>query len=325
MIQLIIRSSLIAITLTLFSASCTNRPKDSFEDNVITVNDANLSGFEFSKRLVRKFIEQDIKYPKQEIMTVLKKQIIEDFILQAIFEDFARSENILVKKDLLDEEFNKFKAGYPDTDSFEIFLNESGQTKNTFRDSLKEKILRDLVKTKLFEKQKFEVVTKEIQDYYNTNKSSFQREEQIELKQILFEAEEDGVRIKELLKKTNNKNFETLATKYSLGPEKAVGGDIGWVNVNSYSAFTEAAQTGKGNVTDIIRSENGFHIFKVVDKRKATLLTLKEVEAQISKQLLNQKQADFLNSWIKEKVKTSKVKLNEKLISNISVNRPINL
>lgn len=325
MIRLIKSSSQFVLILVLFLASCTNRPKDSFEDNVITVNEANLSGFEFSKRLVRKFIEQDIKYPKQEIMTVLKKQIIEDFILQAVFEEYASNENILVKKDQLDEEFNKFKAGYPDTDSFEIFLNESGQTKNTFRDGLKEKILRDLVKAKLFDEQKFKVETKEIQDYYNANKSTFQREEQIKLKQILFEAEEDGVRIKELLKKTNNKNFETLATKYSLGPEKAVGGDIGWVNVNSYSAFTEADKTSTGNVTDIIRSENGFHIFKVVDKRKATLLPLKEVEDQISKQLLNQKQTDFLNSWIKEKVNASKVNLNEKLINNISVNRPINL
>ncbi len=313
------------IVLCLILVSCSRTPKDSFEDSVIRVNEANLSGFEFSKKLVRKFIEQDIKYPKQEIMTVLKKQIVDDFIIQALFEDFASANNILVKKDLLDEEYNKFKSGYPDTDSFDIFINESGQTKATFRDGLKEKILRDLVKSKLFEGQQFNVESKEIQEYYNSNIDEFKREEQVHLKQILFEAEEDGVRIQDLLKNSSNKNFETLASKYSLGPEKAVGGDIGWVNVNSYSAFKEAAESSVGQVTGIIKSENGFHIFKVVDKRKATLIPLKEVETRISAQILQQKQAKFLNLWIKEKVSASKIKINEDLINKISVNKPINL
>lgn len=316
------------LRIFLFAAlatSCSNRPNDSFENSVIRVNKANLTGFEFSQRLVKKFLEQEIKYPKQEIMTVLKKQIVEDFIIQSIFEDYAREKNLLVKKEQLDEEYNEFKSGYPDADSFDIFINESGQTKATFRDSLKDKILRDLVKAKLFEEQNFSVDAKEITDHYNANKEQYKQEDQVHLKQIIFESEEDGVRIQELLKKANNKNFETLATKYSLGPEKQDGGDLGWVNTNSYSAFEEAAKSNVGQITDIIKSENGYHIFKIVNKRKSKQLTSKEVEPQISKTILQNKQSAFLNSWIKDRVETSKIKINEDLIGKISVNRPTHL
>jgi parvulin-like peptidyl-prolyl isomerase len=314
-----------ALLLLSLITACNSKPQDKFEDSVITLNDNNLTGYEFSKRLVRKFIEQDIKYPKQEIMSVLKKQIIEDFILQSVFNDYAHDENILVKKEVLDEEFKKFKDGYPDSDSFEIFLNESGQSKQAFRDSLKDTIIRDLVKDKLFKEQNFEVDSKAVNEFYNQNKDKFKREEQIRLKQIVFEEEEDGIKIQELLKNDNNKNFETLAAKYSLGPEKKDGGDLGWLNTNSYAPFEEASKYNVGQITPIIKSESGFHIFKVVDKRKATTLTLAESQKSILKQLLDKKKSDYLNEWIKEQVSSSKFKINKELIDNITVNRPTNL
>lgn len=312
------------IFLSLLTA-CYSNPRDKFEDAVITLNGNVLTGFEFSKRLVKKFIEQDVKYPKHEIIAVFKKQVVEDFIIQSLFNDYAREKNILVKKEILDEEFKKFRQAYPDQDSFEIFLNESGQNKSTFRESLKDRITRDLVKTDLFSTKDFSVDAATISEYYNNNKDQFKREDQIQLKQILFESEEDGIKIQELIKKDKKISFETLASKYSLGIEKANGGDMGWVNTNSFSAFEEANKSSIGEITPIIKSENGFHIFKVVNKRKATTLPLKEVEGSINKQLTEAKQSEFLNEWIKNRVANSKLKVNEKLISKITVNRPTSL
>lgn len=311
--------------LLVLSVSCTNKSTDSFEDNVVVVNEHQLSGIEFSKKLVRRFIEQEIKYPKPEIINVLKKQIVEDFIIQSVFDDYAKKENILVKKEIMDEAFNKFKDGYPDQDSFDIFLNESGLNRATFRESLKAQLIRDLVSQKLLATQNFEITPQLINEYYNNNKDEFKQEDQIRLKQIIFETEEEGTRIEELLKKTGSKNFENLAMKYSLGPEKKDGGDLGWVNVNSYSAFEEAAKSSIGQITSVIKSENGLHIFKVVDKRKSKMPSIKEVEPEIKKILLKSKQTEFMNDWIKTQVAASNVKINEELLSRISVNRPTSL
>ncbi len=305
--------------------ACSKQTKDSFEDPIITVNQSQLSGSDFSKRLVRKFVEQEVKYPKPEIINVLKKQIVEDFILQTIFENYAQEKNILVKKEDLDFDFKKFKKGFPDSDSFGIFLNESGQSIKTFKKSLKEETLRNLVKKDLFETQDLKLEKKELLDFYNKNIDQFQREDQIHLKQIVFESDEDGNKIKALLKKTGTKNFENLARKYSLGPEKKDGGDLGWVNTSSYSAFAEAAKTSNGGITDIIKSENGSHIFKVVDKRKKTTLSFGAVEKQIAETILKDKKNVYINSWVRKRIGSSKIKVNEDLLNKISVNRPTNL
>ncbi len=313
---------LLIFTSILFLVSCFSKQQDKFEDPVVKLNENILTGSDFAKILVRKFIEQDIKYPKQEIISVLKKQIVEDFIIQSVFNDFAEENNVLVKKEMLDQELNEFVKNYPDNDSFEIFLNESGQNKLAFKSSLKDKIVRDLVKDLLFEKQEFSIETGAVTEYYNKNKDIFKTENQIKLKQIVFESEEDGIKILELLKKDNNKNFETFAEKYSLGPEKVNGGDLGWVNISSFPAFEEASKSGVGQVTDIIKSENGFHIFKIVDKKKEAIISLSEADKKIRGQLLADKKNIFLNDWIKERVKNSKVKVNQDLLSNIVVTRP---
>lgn len=313
------------LLILLLTVSCTNRSKDNFEDKVIEINSSYLTGIDFSKRLVRKFIEQEIKYPKPEIVNVLKKQIIEDYIIQTVYDDYAKKESILIKKEAMDQAFDKFKDGYPDQDSFDIFLNESGLTRATFRESLKEDLIREVVSEKILNEQKFEVTPAMVTEYYTKNKDSFKREDQIRLKQIIFDTEEEGTRIQEILKKTGSKNFESLALKYSLGPEKKDGGDLGWLNVKSYSAFEEANNSSIGQITDVIKSENGLHIFKIVDKRKAVQLSQSDVEPQIRKILLKQLQTEYLNSWIKKQVTESKVTINEDLISRISVNRPTSL
>lgn len=313
---------LLILNFIILLSACYNKPKDKFEDAIVKVNDSVLTGSEFSKILVRKFTEQDIKYPKEEIISVLKKQIVEDFIIQSIFNNYAEENNLLVKKEFLDEEFNSFVSKYPDKDSFEIFLNESGQNKAAFRLLLKDQILRDLVKTDLFKKNEFTVDQASIATYYNQNKDQFKSEDQIKIKQIVFESEEDGVKVLELLKKDKNKNFESFAEKYSLGPEKVNGGDLGWINISSFPAFEEASKSSIGEVTDIIKSENGYHIFKIVDKRKASIKTLAEAEDIIKTQLLNNKKTEFLNTWIKEQVQDSKININNDLLSKIVVTRP---
>lgn len=313
---------LISITHLL---SCTSKPQDKFDDPIVIVNNYKLNGFEFSKRLVRKFVEQDIKYPKDEIINILKEQIVDDFVIQSLYDNYAHNNNILVKKELLDESFNKFKDGYPDSDSFEVFLSESGQNKSTLKDSLKDDLTRNLVNEALFNEENFDVDTKAVTEYYNNHKNNFKQEDQIKLKQIVFESEEDGIKILELLSKSRGKDFEILASKYSLGPEKVSGGDLGWVNVDSFPAFQEAAKTSSGQTTKIIKSENGFHIFKVVDKRKAKQLRLNDVKDDIKKRLIAEKKAEFIKNWIKNQMETAKIKINNDLLNKIVVNRPAHI
>lgn len=307
--------------LISFSFGC-KKQKDHFEDVLIEVGSAKLDGFEFSKLLVRKFTEQGIRYPKPEIITVLKRQILEDFIIQSLYESYARKKNLLVKKELLDKDFQKLIDSYPDNEGFEVFISESGLNKSDVKESLREKILRRLVREDLFSSQTFEVTDKEINTYYEKNKSDFSLAKRFRAKHIMVENEEDGIKIKDLLKQAREKNFESLAQKYSLSPEKENGGDLGWLNVDDYPAFETAVKTSKGQITPIIKSENGYHIFKIIDIKAPETTKLASVKSDIKNILIKEKQEVFISEWIKESTKKVKIKINDDLLGKIVVNRP---
>src|SRR6185503_11977796 len=64
-------------------------------------------------------------------------------------------------------------------------------------------------------------------------------------------------------------NFAQIAATYSDAPDALQGGSLGWRPVARLpSLFTEALEKlAPGEVSDIIRSPNGFHIVKLMEKR----------------------------------------------------------
>src|SRR5208282_3221097 len=87
-------------------------------------------------------------------------------------------------------------------------------------------------------------------------------------------------------------NFEELAKKYSEDPgSKPKGGDLGWlVRGQTVPEFEKAAfSLPKGEMSDLIRTQYGFHIIKVLDKETAHTKPFDEVKDSIRTPLLLQK------------------------------------
>jgi peptidyl-prolyl cis-trans isomerase D len=98
--------------------------------------------------------------------------------------------------------------------------------------------------------------------------------------------------------------FDDLAKKYSEDPGSAnVGGSLGWLGRGQTSAEFEkvAFSLPKGQISDVVKSTDGFHIIRVDDKQDAHVKSLEEVKDQIEPilkkekaQQAAQKQADAL-------------------------------
>ena len=143
------------------------------------------------------------------------------------------------------------------------------------------------------------VTPQDIDSYYNSNVQQFQTPEQVRASHILLKTEgkdEAAVRkqAEDILKqaKAPGADFAALAKKYSEDDgSKVNGGDLDYfAKGRMVPEFEQAAFSMQpGQVSDLVKSQFGFHIIKVVDKKAATTRTLEEVRPQIQQTLAAQR------------------------------------
>jgi peptidyl-prolyl cis-trans isomerase D len=138
----------------------------------------------------------------------------------------------------------------------------------------------------------------DVQKFYNDNIAQFQTPEQIRASHILLNTagkDEAAVRkqAEELLQKIKaGADFAALAKQYSDDTgSKANGGDLDYFGRGRMVPEFETAAFAlmPGQVSDVVKSQFGFHIIKVTDKKAAVTRPLEEVRAQIEDQLKAQR------------------------------------
>ena len=137
--------------------------------------------------------------------------------------------------------------------------------------------------------------------YYNAHLDQYKVENRAHVEHILFktigktDAEIAEIRQKaeDVLKKAKSgANFEDLAKKYSEDDAtKPKGGDLGWiVEKQTVPEFEQAAfSVPKGSVSDLVKTQYGFHIIKVLDRETAHTKPFEEVRGTIVPLLTDQK------------------------------------
>jgi peptidyl-prolyl cis-trans isomerase D len=143
------------------------------------------------------------------------------------------------------------------------------------------------------------VTPQDVESYYNSNIQQFQMPEQVRASHILLKTEgkdEAAVRkqAEEVLKeaKAPAADFAALAKKYSEDEgSKANGGDLDYFTKGRMvPEFEQAAFSMQpGQISDLVKSQFGFHIIKVVDKKAAATRPLDEVRTQIQEMLASQR------------------------------------
>jgi peptidyl-prolyl cis-trans isomerase D len=144
------------------------------------------------------------------------------------------------------------------------------------------------------------VTDREIKEYYEDHLDAFKQEKEVRARQILFKVPKNATEaeVKKIEKKAEavlkeaqeGKDFATLAKKYSEGPAKSKGGDLGYVGAGKMAKpFEEAAfKLKKGEISGLVRTPAGFHIINVEDIKEAGTKSLDEVRPEIKEILVKQ-------------------------------------
>lgn len=154
---------------------------------------------------------------------------------------------------------------------------------------------------------KVAVEDQEAKKFYDENEDKFVDMEQVRAKHILVDSEEKAKEVANLIQ--DGLTFEEAAEKYSSCPSNAQGGDLGFFTRGKMvPEFEDAAFSLKvGEISEPVKTQFGYHLVKVEEKKEARNRDYKEVEHMIKNNLLQQKQAEAYGNLTEELKKKYKV------------------
>ena len=131
---------------------------------------------------------------------------------------------------------------------------------------------------------------------YDEAVKQVKNEEEVHARHILVPTEDEAKAILAQLK--GGADFAALAKEKSKDPGAAEGGDLGYFTKEQMvPEFAEVAfKLGKGQLSDPVKTQFGWHIIKVEDKRTRPTPTFEQVKPQIENYVAHRAQAEMVEN-----------------------------
>jgi peptidyl-prolyl cis-trans isomerase C len=164
------------------------------------------------------------------------------------------------------------------------FISRLAYAKNKV---LMETLLNDITKTAATEA--------EMKKLYDESVAKMQPEEEVRARHILVKTEAEAKDV--LAKLKGGADFEKLAKEISIDPSaKNNGGDLEYFSKGQMVAeFSEVAfKLDKGQLSEPVKTQFGFHVIKVEDKRQKPLPKYEDVKDQVQAFVVRKAQAELI-------------------------------
>jgi foldase protein PrsA len=311
----------IAVILTAFIliiSGCGLIQKESTEGKVIdgkdvvaSVNEEYVlkSDFDVQADRVKTALEangQDFSTAEgKKNLREIRGKVLDSMIRDIIALQQAKKSDVFLKEGQLEEAIVQLESYHGGKDALDNYLKNQNMDKAQFDELLKEQLIINNLKEK--RTSDITVSDNEVKKYYNDNKEMFKLSSpEIRASHILLENEEEAKKVLSQLKE--GKDFAEMAKKHSTDNiTSAKGGDLGFFGKGQMVAEFEMAAFAlkPGEMSDIVKSESGYHIIKVTGERSS--LKLEDVETYIKNNLESSKKEEKFNKLLDEWQKQSKI------------------
>lgn len=248
---------------------------------VAAVNDDVVTQVELDdqiKAVSRQIEKRGIPLPPAK---VLRKQVLEQMIMDKIQLQFAAEVGLKVDDEQLGKALARIAS---DNNLSPEEFKQAVEKDGVDFDSFKEQIRTEIIKSRLRQREvdsKIVVTDNEVGNYLK-NQERQGRSEEYNLSHIFIrlpeQANADQIKTqlvraeKAISELKGGADFGQVAASFSDADDALQGGSIGWKPAGQLpTSFTDMLEKmHPGEVSGIIRSPNGFHIIKLVDKREAS-------------------------------------------------------
>jgi len=259
--------------------SCTKEENQNKEDFLFSIDDTKYDLttvlFEYNrlKAASEGFDSQDSQKRRIVRQNFLMRYIQEELLYQE-----AKRRGLKVDESIIDREIEEMKEGHTEL-TFNTYLSSMMLTENTLREHIRRRFMIEELLNSLVAGREFS--GEEMREYYDTHREEFKKPPLCRMQQIVVRTREEMQNIISLMKKGSK--FEELASEYSVSPEGKYGGDMGFLPIDSVDEhFSNACKRlKKGAISDVIESQEGYRLYRLVDFKPEKALTFEEAKKDI--------------------------------------------
>jgi peptidyl-prolyl cis-trans isomerase C len=238
--------------------------------------------------------------------------IIDQLVGYRLLTQEAAARNVTVPEADVNAQIAKIQGQFPSEQVFVQALTE----KKISLDQVRADARRDLIVAKMLKDEvesKSAVKAEQVQDFYAKNPAQFAQGERVRASHILISVARDAnaaakaqgrSRAEQVLKEIQaGGDFAALAKQHSQDPGSAVqGGDLGYFTQGQMvGPFNDAAFTLKpGTTSELVETDFGFHIIRVVDRQAGRTVPFEEVRGQIEEFLRNQNRQQQTETFVND-------------------------
>lgn len=285
---------LLALTILtmIFAVSC----KKADESAVATVNGKAISEKEFTENYKvyelmykQQLGEEALKKTDKDGVSFkdkLKENILEKLIVDELINQEIDNKKIAITDEELNNLYEQTINNMGGQEQYEEFLKQQNITDDFIKDSNKKDYKQQKLEEAFYKDNK--VTEEEIKDFYDANK---ERLIKYSLSQIMADNEEDAKKLYDKLEA--GEDFAELAKNESSDTYSAAnGGNMGEVQASTMpKEFLNAVSTTEiGSYSKVFKSDMGYHIVKVDDKKDQ----LEDLRTEIEQTLKSQKFIEYM-------------------------------
>lgn len=292
------------------------------QNDEITLKDVDAQLVDTISKIKEQYKVEDISKSDDAVKALKdsREKMLDALVQQDMFVKKAKELKLVPSDDDLkkqmEEQLKSIKSAWGKDADFQAALKKNNMTEAQLKEEIKKSIIASKVSEYLVKDVK--VTDKDAQDYYNSHKQvMYTKGAGAEMYHILVADEAKAKEIKTKL--DGGAKFADLAKEYGTDGTKDAGGSLGYVeydNTGIDQDFLKAAKALKdGQISDPVKTQFGYHIIMVKNKKDKYVQPFDEVKKTIESTLLESKKNDVskkkTDEWKKEyKVTENKDKLN---------------
>jgi peptidyl-prolyl cis-trans isomerase SurA len=290
------------------------------EDIIARINNQIVTRSEYlrSKEQLKQEVQQQDPAHADKILAERDKDVLRDLIDQQLLLEKGKDLGITADTDLvkrLDEMRKEMNL-----ESMED-LDKAAQAQGVSFEDFKQNLKNQIITQKVIGQevgQKMSITKEEMQAFYDAHKDQLEQPEQIQLSEILVstgkkdkdaaadeakQLEAAQAKANDLLEKIRKgAAFDEIAKKNSDGPTAAQGGDLGYFKRGTLAKELEEKTFAMkpGEVSDVIRTKQGFVILKVSEHQQAGIPPLSQIEPRVQDAIYMQKLQPALRAYLQK-------------------------